>query len=193
VKRFLGVCLVILMVSFLTIPIMAAEQNSKFHLAVGASAFQAELNGTTGNFISPVVDIEVLNPYKNLEYGVKLKGYFFNEITLGFVPIIKLNFSKRIYFKMGLGMDLPLQAESGRAVYKAENTKEKYEENLWVKPAMNNKLINTGFFCVGLGAPLFAVELGVEYREFTKEWQINKLVETYQNSSIFGAMIRIVY
>jgi len=193
VKRIFGMVLVTLMIIFLIIPAKAQMQKPHFNFLLGTSAFNVELSGLSGTFISPMAGLELLYPYKTLEWGVTIKGYFVNEITLGFVPMVKFNLGK-LYLKLGLGSDITYLFQSGRAVFRKNGADIK--EELWVQPRMGGKIFNTGFFCVGVpvfGKSSIQIEAGFEWREFTQQWRINDEVRLYRNSDAVGLVFRVVY
>jgi len=165
-------------------------ETPRFKRIIGTSSFNAKLEGTSGAYISPFAAIEVLYPYKNIEYGANLKLYFVNEITLGFLPVIKYNLSKAFYLKTGAGLEISGLLNAGRAVYH----KDYFEgcKELWVgpckKPGMN------WFVTIGVqGNSGLGIETGIEYRKLKSQWKVDDAVKEEKTMSKLGILVRLIF
>lgn len=160
-----------------------------FYAALGISSFEAKLCGTKAEYFNPLIAIETLYSYKNIDYGMGLKSCFVDELTLGFMPVVKYNFSKELYLKAAAGKEFSFLSESGRAVYKRIYKAGGDKVQLWVRP---EKTGWTGFFVAGIQGKKVGVEAGIEYRELKAEFSINDIVKD-ANKANLGILVRLTF
>lgn len=161
------------------------------YAALGIGSFETRLYGTKADYFSPSIAVETFYSHKSINYGIGLKCYFANELTFGFMPVVKYSFLKDFYLKVSAGREISFLSEAGRAVYRKINTKEKYKMQLWVEPERTGW---TGFLVVGLQGQgkKFGVEAGVEYRELKAEFSIDDVIKETGKANI-GILVRLTF